>query len=96
MTLFFIFVIASDSVATACYTEQPCAVAGIVTRQINIKKTLNFKIENPNSEIKTMALPAGPGFTLQVLALPYPRNPARAVGFPLQSLTLPAHRAVIM
>jgi hypothetical protein len=35
----------------------------------------------------TVGVACGPGFPLQVLALP-PLNPARAVGFPLQSLTL--------
>jgi hypothetical protein len=30
----------------------------VIPPQINITKTLNSEIENPNSEIKTMALPA--------------------------------------
>jgi kynurenine formamidase len=67
----------------------------MLPHQINITKILNSEIENPNSEIKTMAFPLanGPGFTLQILAPASARRPVRAVGFPLQSLTRPGHES---
>ena len=39
-----------------------------------------------------MGVACGPGYTLQILALPPHNSPAHAVGFPLLSLTRPARK----